>query len=70
MRFPKLNNQQLSELAKLCFDIGKAIFLGSVGGFFIPSLVGKDVSPTTLVIGIFASLTFIITGVILLRDRR
>lgn len=65
----KLNVKQLEELAKLCLDIGKAVFLGSVAAFFIPSLVNKNVSPITLIVGLLASLTFVIVGVILLKEK-
>jgi len=63
----KLNRKQLDELAKVFLDIGKAAFIGSVAAFFIPSLVGRDVSPSALIAGVAISLTSIAIGVILLR---
>lgn len=65
-----LNDQQLIELAKLFLDIGKAVFLGSVAAFFIPTLVNASVSVGTLVIGLLSSLTCIIIGIILLKNER
>lgn len=65
----RLNTKQLGELAKLFLDIGKAIFLGSVAAFFIPTLVDKEVSIITLIIGLLSSLTFVVVGIILLKER-
>ena len=67
--FPQLNQKQLSELAKVCLDICKTVFLGSVAAFFIPSLVNKSVSIITLIVGLLGSLTFIVVGVILLKEK-
>lgn len=69
IRISKLSTLQLHELAKVCLDIGKAIFLGSVAAFFIPTLVDKEVSILTLLIGLLSSLTFVVIGVILLKER-
>lgn len=65
-KLPRLNAIQLRELAKVFLDIGKAIFLGSVVAFFIPSLVDKEVPISGFLIGLFSSLTSITVGIIIL----
>lgn len=62
----KLNNLQFYELAKVFLDIGKAIFLASVVTYFIPTVTDKEVPLPAFIIGLIGSLTFIVTGVILL----
>jgi hypothetical protein len=63
----KLNSKQTIELSKIFLDIGKAAFLASVAGYFIPPLVERDVELTTLALGLLSSLTSITIGLILLR---
>ena len=65
----RLNTKQLAELARLFLDTGKAIFLGSVAAFFIPTLVDKEVTAITLIVGLVSSLTLVIIGIILLKER-
>ena len=66
----KPNRKQLDKLADVCLDVGKTVFLGSVAAFFIPTLVDKDVSSQTLVVGVVIALTFTMIGVILLRGSK
>jgi len=64
----RLNEVQLKELAKVFLNSGQAIFIGSVAAYFLPPLAEKTVSLRVLVGGVLASLTFIIIGVILLKE--
>ena len=64
----RLNDVQLKELAKVFLNSGQAIFIGSVAAYFLPPLAEKTVSLRVLVGGVLASLTFIIIGVILLKE--
>lgn len=68
--FPNLNDKQLEELAKVFLDIGKAVFLGSIGAYFLPTLGDRAVPSAIPIIGSLAALIFILIGLILLREKQ
>lgn len=69
-KYGRLNDSQIEALAKICFNTGQALFLGVVVAFVIPPFAGKEISLSSFLLGVFGSLTFIIVGLILLKERR